>query len=74
MKLFEIANLDYTNLTIETREIVSFGLFEFSITPREYLKFAKQDLKDKKDKNLINSLSNAKRGYRFFRYNFNWRR
>jgi hypothetical protein len=36
-------------------------LFDFKISPKEYLKFAKQDLKDSSDRGLINSLSNAKR-------------
>lgn len=61
VELFKNANLDYTNLVIELREIVNFELFDFRITPKEYLKFAKQDLKDNSDRGLINSLSNAKR-------------
>lgn len=61
VELFKNANLDYTNLVIELRDIVNFELFDFRITPKEYLKFAKQDLKDNSDRGLINSLSNAKR-------------
>jgi hypothetical protein len=48
-------------LIIEIREITNFRLFHFSVTPREYLKYAKQDLKDTNNKGLINALSNAKR-------------
>lgn len=36
-------------------------MFDFKISPKEYLKFAKQDLKDGSDRGLINSLTNAKR-------------
>lgn len=48
-------------MIIETREITNFRLFDFPVTPREYLKYAKQDLKDTSNKGLINALSNAKR-------------
>ncbi len=48
-------------MIIEIREIANFKLFDFPVTPREYLKYSKQDLKDKSNKGLINALSNAKR-------------
>jgi hypothetical protein len=42
-------------------DLVNFEYFDFEITPKEYLKFAKQDLKDNSDRALVNALSNAKR-------------
>jgi hypothetical protein len=61
IELFEEVNLDYTNLTIELLDMADFDFYNFQITPREYLKFAKDDLKEKSDKSIINALSNAKR-------------
>lgn len=42
-------------------DFVNFEYFDFEITPNEYLKFAKQDLKDNNNRALVNALSNAKR-------------
>ncbi|WP_345974137.1 hypothetical protein [Sulfurimonas sp. HSL3-7] len=42
-------------------DLVNFEYFNFQITPKEYLKFAKEDLKDNSNRALINALSNAKR-------------
>ena len=61
IELFRSVNLDYTRLTIETLDCTNFELHDFPISPKEYLKFARQDLKDKDDRGLINALSNAKR-------------
>lgn len=61
IELFKNADLDYTNLVIELGDITNFKLYDFKMTPKKYLNFAKQDLKDNSDRGLINSRSNAKR-------------
>ncbi|MGK3623891.1 hypothetical protein ACSLGU_09315 [Acinetobacter sp. A11] len=59
-ELFDIAELDYKNLSIGLADNINFINF-FDITPDAYLYFAKTDLKQKDDRGLINALSNAKR-------------
>jgi len=59
-KIFHKINIDYTNLEIKYSDNINFK-FEFPITPREYLKYAQSDIKEKGKKGLINALSNSKR-------------
>lgn len=59
-ELFDIAELDYKNLSIGLTDNINFINF-FDLTPDNYLYFAKTDLKQKDDRGLINALSNAKR-------------
>ena len=59
-ELFDIAELDYKNLSIGFVDNMSFVNF-FELPPNAYLSFAKIDLKQKDDRGLINALSNSKR-------------
>ena len=60
-EIFKDIKLDYTSLSIEFGDYNQFDFFNFDISPKEYLTFAKEDLKIDNDRGLINALSNAKR-------------
>ncbi|ATO19661.1 hypothetical protein BS636_08345 [Acinetobacter sp. LoGeW2-3] len=59
-ELFEKVSLDYQNLYVEYEDNIEFEQY-FELSPEDYLKFAKQDLKSKDNRGHINALSNAKR-------------
>lgn len=57
---FKEANLNYKDLSVTYSDNINFENY-FDLTPDDYLKFSKIDLKQRDERGLINALSNAKR-------------
>lgn len=62
--LLEILNdskMNLTDMTLRTTFGTSFNEKAFDISPKDFLKFAKEDLKEGNEKGFINSITNSKR-------------
>ncbi|MBF4694254.1 hypothetical protein [Fusibacter ferrireducens] len=53
--------IDWTNLLLMQHDILGYPQSNFVVTPLEYLKYSKQDLKEETERGLINSIGNSKR-------------
>lgn len=59
-ELFEKATLNFKNLSVGYADNINFKNY-FDLIPENYLFFAKEDLKQRDERGLINALSNVKR-------------
>lgn len=60
LELIKSIKLDFTQTVIEWSSGSSV-VSSFELNPRDFLRFAKKDFKDKDDRDLINALTNCKR-------------
>lgn len=61
LEILTYSKLDLTELYISREKGTSFEKQQFDISPKDFLRFAKEDLKENNDRGYINSLTNSKR-------------
>jgi hypothetical protein len=61
LEAFKYSKLDLTDLIVFSSSGTSFMEQNFDIKPKDFLRFAKEDLKEGNERGYINSITNAKR-------------
>ncbi len=61
LEILKDSKINLTDMTLRTTSGTNFNKKTFDISPKDFLKFAKEDLKEGNEKGFINSITNSKR-------------
>ena len=61
LEILKVSKINLTDMTLRTISGTSLQQNIFNISPKDFLRFAKEDLKERDERGLINSITNSKR-------------
>lgn len=61
LEILKVSKINLTDMTLRTISGTSFEKKTFDISPKDFLRFAKEDLKQADERGFINSITNSKR-------------
>lgn len=61
LEILKVSKINLTDMTLRNSSGTSFQENIFEISPKDFLRFAKEDLKEGNDRGFINSITNSKR-------------
>ena len=61
LEILKVSKINLTDMTLRNSSGTSFQENIFEISPKDFLRFAKEDLKEGNDRGFINSINNSKR-------------
>lgn len=61
LEILKVSKINLTDMTLRTISGTSLQENIFNISPKDFLRFAKEDLKERDERGLINSITNSKR-------------